>query len=416
MLLSFYDALGVERNAPPDVIRSAYKKQSLALHPDKNANGKEVMKFVNEAYRVLSDTTKRARYDREDVGSYHGGNGNGSNGNGGRGGDPSAPVVRALRRQLSEAEDRRLALERRLEQSERKRSKLIDKFAALQELVDDRMEGLERANSLLSAREKEAKRLENQLHYSGQERKRVQNEADYLRSKVEILEEDNSDKKRRIDAYETKMEKTNRALREERRKSSDELARAEERADSLASKVERVTREMSERSVCYRCNGSSTSEEDCAICMGTGAVQGIWTRCNNCDGAGAVAPIIGDEKVACATCSSRGAREGTHSVTCFKCMGRDGGRGCDTCYRGRIRGFNLRLCPFCKGKDERCENCLGRAHVSCRCGPSCAGHGLRELSPPATPSSLQRRLALTNEADERDWSAVFLTRNWMSPL
>ena len=48
---SYYDILGVGRNASSGEIRAGYKKQSIALHPDKNPYGAELMKLVNEAYR-----------------------------------------------------------------------------------------------------------------------------------------------------------------------------------------------------------------------------------------------------------------------------------------------------------------------------------------------------------------------------
>jgi DnaJ-class molecular chaperone len=62
----YYEALGVNKNAPDDDIKSAYRKQARKYHPDVNPNDKsaeETFKEINEAYEVLSDPEKRKRYD-----------------------------------------------------------------------------------------------------------------------------------------------------------------------------------------------------------------------------------------------------------------------------------------------------------------------------------------------------------------
>ena len=63
----YYEVLGVEKNASADEIKKAYRKAAVKYHPDKNPGDKEAeekFKEAAEAYDVLSDDQKRARYDQ----------------------------------------------------------------------------------------------------------------------------------------------------------------------------------------------------------------------------------------------------------------------------------------------------------------------------------------------------------------
>ncbi|MEW5941920.1 MAG: J domain-containing protein, partial [Chloroflexota bacterium] len=63
----YYKILGVERSASAEDIRKAYRKLALQYHPDRNPGNKQAedrFKDINEAYQVLSDSQKRARYDQ----------------------------------------------------------------------------------------------------------------------------------------------------------------------------------------------------------------------------------------------------------------------------------------------------------------------------------------------------------------
>ena len=63
----YYKILGVDRKASEDEIKRTYRKLALKYHPDRNPNNKaaeEKFKEINEAYQVLSDPQKRARYDQ----------------------------------------------------------------------------------------------------------------------------------------------------------------------------------------------------------------------------------------------------------------------------------------------------------------------------------------------------------------
>ena len=63
----YYEVLGVQKNASADEIKKAYRKTAKQYHPDLNPNDKvaeEKFKECNEAYEVLSDPDKKARYDQ----------------------------------------------------------------------------------------------------------------------------------------------------------------------------------------------------------------------------------------------------------------------------------------------------------------------------------------------------------------
>ena len=89
----YYEVLGVNKSASDDEIKKAFRKLAVKYHPDKNPGDKtaeEKFKEINEAYSVLSDKTKRSRYDQfghAGVGGDGGGNpfGGGFGGFGGNG-------------------------------------------------------------------------------------------------------------------------------------------------------------------------------------------------------------------------------------------------------------------------------------------------------------------------------------------
>ncbi len=86
----YYDLLGVEKTASENDIKKAYRKLAMKYHPDKFSNAsekekkeaEEKFKEVNEAYQVLSDPDKRAKYDRFGHAAFE----NGGAGAGGFGG------------------------------------------------------------------------------------------------------------------------------------------------------------------------------------------------------------------------------------------------------------------------------------------------------------------------------------------
>ena len=89
----YYDVLGVSRGASDDEIKKAYRKLAIKYHPDRNPDDKaaeEKFKEAAEAYDVLSDAEKRAKYDKygHAMGpqGFGGGGGYGGGGFGGFGG------------------------------------------------------------------------------------------------------------------------------------------------------------------------------------------------------------------------------------------------------------------------------------------------------------------------------------------
>src|SRR5947209_8770069 len=63
----YYEVLEVERGADGDTITKSYRKLAMRYHPDRNGGDKEAedkFKEAAEAYEVLRDPEKRARYDR----------------------------------------------------------------------------------------------------------------------------------------------------------------------------------------------------------------------------------------------------------------------------------------------------------------------------------------------------------------
>ena len=86
----YYEVLGVERGADGAAIKSAFRKRAMQYHPDRNADNPEAekkFKELGEAYEILSDSQKRAAYDRFGHAAFQNGGPGGMGGgfNGARG-------------------------------------------------------------------------------------------------------------------------------------------------------------------------------------------------------------------------------------------------------------------------------------------------------------------------------------------
>lgn len=98
----YYEVLGVQKGASADDIKKAYRKKALEYHPDRNPGDKSAedkFKEAAEAYDVLSDADKRARYDR------YGHAGVDTSGPGGAGGFQGMDMDDILRRFGFDTED-----------------------------------------------------------------------------------------------------------------------------------------------------------------------------------------------------------------------------------------------------------------------------------------------------------------------
>jgi molecular chaperone DnaJ len=74
----FYDVLGVNKNASPEALKSAYRKLAVKHHPDKNPGDKsseDKFKEASEAYNILSDQKKKQNYDNFGHAAFEGGGG-----------------------------------------------------------------------------------------------------------------------------------------------------------------------------------------------------------------------------------------------------------------------------------------------------------------------------------------------------
>ena len=85
----FYKILGVSKEASATEIKKAYRKKAIEFHPDKNpgdSKAEEKFKQAAEAYEILSDADKKAKYDRFGHQAFEGGGGGGFGGGGFGGG------------------------------------------------------------------------------------------------------------------------------------------------------------------------------------------------------------------------------------------------------------------------------------------------------------------------------------------
>src|SRR5690554_7450237 len=78
MKKDYYEILGIDKSADAAAIKKAYRKKAIEFHPDKNPGDKDAeenFKLAAEAYEVLSDPDKKARYDQYGHAAFEGAGG-----------------------------------------------------------------------------------------------------------------------------------------------------------------------------------------------------------------------------------------------------------------------------------------------------------------------------------------------------
>jgi molecular chaperone DnaJ len=83
MKKDYYEILGIDKSATAEQIKKAYRKKAIEYHPDKNPGNKDAeenFKVAAEAYEILSDPDKKARYDQYGHAAFDGAGGFGGGG------------------------------------------------------------------------------------------------------------------------------------------------------------------------------------------------------------------------------------------------------------------------------------------------------------------------------------------------
>ena len=385
--LSHYDLMGVERNATPVAIKSAYRKMCLSLHPDKNPYGVQLMKKINEVYAILSDETKRRSYDRDlRLG--------GTNNNGQYESDEYyEEQIEYYQQRLRTSEQKLRTSEQKLRNSQSKNQELRDQLSDINNALAD----VRASSKSLTKKLKQAESKHQQTEK--QTKKFYQTENDNLQESLNKAQSENDDLLTHmndlLDLHDEEKKNAIKAMYDEKQKAIERL--------------EKVKKSMLARSICYTCDGEGG--DDCTTCKGKGSVQGKFTKCHNCNGAGTFTSLQQEGKqVNCLACFSKGAKEGCVQIRCFKCKGdKDKKIDCNICHKGKIRGFSLKPCPFCVG--DGCMNCVDKGYVKSQYsyGDVHNGHtaGKMFVSTVSSPSSLQMKLKEKRDNDD-DWLGRFM--------
>jgi len=272
--LNHYDTLGVNRNATPKEVKLAYKMMALALHPDKNKFGAQLMKQINEAKDVLLDESKRNKYD-----SYLDSGGSSINEQ-----ESSSSGTNSLQQRLIQSEHQRIMLSMKVSTLE------MELAVAKCAYTPPRNE------------------LQNQLRHSEQRQRMLELQIGSLQLDNQRLSWDLGEAERENQqiswvnkCYEKEVSNGSRnlekALREERRRSDGKLrSTLKAERDKANVEVENVRKSLHDHSLCFLCNGESGA--NCSSCRGYGVLHGQWTKCHTCDGKGWFKSIGGKKQTA----------------------------------------------------------------------------------------------------------------------
>ena len=216
---------------------------SKSLHPDKNPQGHHLMQQINNAKETLLDPSKRSEYDRAELSNHRSDhNRNGS----------SSREMHRLRSQLSAAQQDLAASKRELTSLRCLHANITRKNHNLESKNDD-------MSQRLCAMELENKVLQNKC-------KKAEKQNIKLKTSKEMLENEKAAQLCRIGKYETKFDSISRELREVREQSSDLMATEKEK---YVKTMAELTKTLSLRSVCYRCDGKAACAASCSRCGGT---------------------------------------------------------------------------------------------------------------------------------------------------
>ena len=428
--LSYYDILGVTRDANADDIKSAYRQMAKALHPDKNKFGAQLMKRLNEANEVLSDAAKRLEYDR----------------NSDRCDKKSDSNTSSKDEDEAEANKRKQTLIRPylcvlcndIVKKEFRESSCCASLCCVDCLV------CHTKSHHLCPNEICKKPLDlspfgstsSWVKGSKFTQKQIDSVAPTHLCGRNVLPEDRERHNLVCPKFNTKCFKCSNQGKLTA-KSGDGI-----QCDSCKGLKYIPGLDWTK---CFKCKGKGASA--CNGCLAFGALQGVWTKCfkckstgsyydkilkvtDNCSACQTKGALCGDWTICfkcnglgqhfqeyfpgcssgswfhCNACNKKGALIGLNWIKCFKCKGRGGlfctckamgalqgkwtkcfkcesvgwvntekgGRNnCDLCNtKGALEGFNLQACHLCEGVG--CEKCSWKGAEKCKCGVSCKGH------------------------------------------
>mmetsp|Transcript_19853 Transcript_19853/g.21294 ORF Transcript_19853/g.21294 Transcript_19853/m.21294 type:complete len:362 (-) Transcript_19853:111-1196(-) len=353
--MNHYDTLGVSRHATNKEIREAYRELAKALHPDKNQFGTELMKRVNEAYRILSDRSDSHQYNLTNK-QHH----------------ETSPNKNKNKARTPPTSPKNSTEQKRQETPTRWEEEFVMAITCIicHEIVDrDFYEApccaaLHCATCCANGQQRHKFRCQNKACRIPRSTPLTTNKTN---SRAPSWAKSNKFMNIQIDKLTTMCVCGKRIYKNK--------TEAMEKHKLICPQL---------NTSCIKCSGQGnyTSVEGsnikCDACQGRKFLPGFdWMDCFKCKGRGAYECV--DKTVQdCTTCQQKGALQGKWTM-CFKCQGvgahqtEEGWIDCSACHsQGALRGFNLLECSVCKGCG--CLACNHKGCLPCLCGSLCKGH------------------------------------------